>query len=124
MRAAKPDELKSHAYPVLAATISEAELRKWFPVRFDRITDAQEAAEPSMAALVRLQSGDYAAVYYGKLSNQLMLRIPTSVDASGFLDAFFREVPLPRSRVVWRREDARLPRHVAARTVTARPKRK
>jgi hypothetical protein len=119
MRAAEPNELTTHAYPLLAAAISEAELTKWFPVPFHHITDPQEAAEPSKAALIRLDAGDYFVLYYGELSNQLMLRIPTSVDGSAFLSEFFREVPLPRSRILWRRQDARLPRNIAANTVTA-----
>jgi hypothetical protein len=118
MRVAKPDELTTHAYPVLAAAISEAELSRWFPVAFHDITDPQEAPEPSKAALIKLDAGEYCVLYYGELSNQLMLRIPTSTDASTFLDALFREVPLPRSRIVWRRQDARLPRHFAAKTLT------
>ena len=122
MRAAKPNELKTHAYPVLAAAISEAELSEWFPVQFHHITDPQEAPEPSKAALIKLDAGEYFVLYYGELSNQLMLRIPTSTDASSFLDAFFREVPLPRGRIVWRRQDARLPRYVAARTMTVSAK--
>jgi hypothetical protein len=117
MRTANPGELKSHAYPVLAAAISEAELSKWFPVQFQRITDPQEAAEPSKAALIRLESGDYFVLYFGELSNQITLRIPTSIGASSFLKALFREVPLPRSRIVWRRQDARLPSRVAAKVV-------
>jgi hypothetical protein len=124
MRAAKPNELTNHAYPVLAAAISEAELSKWFPVAFHHITDAQEAAEPSKAALVKLDAGEYFVLYYGELSNQLMLRIPTSTNASEFLDSFFKEVPLPRARIVWRRQDARLPRRIAARTLTAPRSRK
>jgi hypothetical protein len=120
MRAAEPNELQTHAYPLLAAAISEAELAKWFPVRFQQITDPQEAAEPSKAALIRLDGGDYFVLCYGELSNQLMLRIPTSADASAFLASFFREVPLPRSRILWRRQDARLPSNVAAHTVAAR----
>ena len=119
MRVAKPDELLSHAYPVLAAAISEAELSQWFPVPFQRITDSQEVAEPSKAALVKLDVGDTFVVYYGELSSQLMLRIPTSVDATVFLGSLLAEVPLPRARILWRRQDARLPRHVAAKTVTA-----
>ncbi|HKR64858.1 MAG TPA: hypothetical protein VJZ00_14085 [Thermoanaerobaculia bacterium] len=119
MRAAKPDELKTHAYPVLTAAISEAELSKWFPISLDHITDPQEAPEPSKAALVKLDAGEYFVLSYGELSNQLMLRIPTSTDPSVFLDALFREVPLPRGRIVWRRQDARLPRNFAAKTVTA-----
>jgi hypothetical protein len=120
MRVATPNELTTHAYPVLAAAISDAELSKWFPVSFQHISDPQEVAEPSKAALIELDSGEYFVLYYGELSNQLMVRIPTSTDASTFLDALFREVPLPRGRIVWRRQDARLPRHIAARTVSLR----
>lgn len=119
MRIANPDELKEPAYPVLTATISESELAAWFPVPFHHITDPQEAAEPSKAALVRLDAGDYFVLYFGEISKQLMLRIPSKTDASEFLSAFFREIPLPRARIVWRREDARIPRHVAAKRVTA-----
>src|SRR5688500_8516152 len=119
MRVAKPKELKTHAYPVLAAAISETELSKWFPVPFHHISDPQEAPEPSKAALIELDAGEYFVLYYGELSNQLMLRIPTSTDASSFLEAFFREVPMPRARIVWRRQDARVPSHIAAKTMTA-----
>lgn len=126
MRGANPNELETHAYPVLTAAISEAELARWFPVSFQHITDPQEAPEPSKAALIKLDAGDYVVLSYGELSNQLMLRIPTSTDAATFMDALFREVPLPRARIIWRRQDARLPRHIAAKTLTAgtRTKRK
>lgn len=117
MRVATPDELKTHAYPVLAAAISDEELSNWFPVPFQSIADPQEAAEPSKAALIRLDSGEYFVLFYGELSNQVTLRIPTSVDASAFMQALFLEVPLPKSRIVWRRRDARLPQGVAAKTI-------
>jgi len=119
VRVAKPNELKSHAFPILSAQISEAELSKWFPVRFQQIDDPQEAPEPSKAALIRLDTGDYFVLYYGKISKQLTLRIPEAIDGSAFLSALFREVPLPRTRILWRREDARLPRHIAANRVSA-----
>jgi hypothetical protein len=32
------------------------------------------------------------------------------------MSALFREVPLPRTRILWRREDARLTRHIAAKS--------
>lgn len=128
MRVAKPNELQSHAYPVLTAQITPSELSRWFPVRFHNITDPQEAAEPSRAAVIRLDSGEYFVLYFGEISKQLTSRIPEAVNASKFLISLWREVPLPRSRVLWRREDARLPRNVAARRVaapaTGRPKRK
>lgn len=123
MRSADPNELQTHAYPVMTAAISEAELTEWFPVRFQHVTDPQEAAEPSRAALVRLDTDECFALIYGELSNQIMLRIPTSVDAAAFMRSFFREVPLPTSRIIWRRQDAQLPRQVAANVVQA-PRRK
>jgi len=119
MKAAKPSELTTHAYPLLSAAISGEELSTWFPVPFEDITDPQEAAEPSKAAVVKLETGDCFVLYYGKLSNQLTVRIPTSVEAAAFLRSFFEEVPLPRARIVWRRQDARLPQNVAAKTLSA-----
>ncbi len=119
MRVAKPNELTAHALPVLTASVSEAELSKWFPVSLQQITDPQEAPEPSKAALIKLDAGHYFVLYYGEISKQLMLRIPEASDASAFLSALFREVPLPRTRILWRREDARLPRHIAANRVSA-----
>jgi len=119
MRVGKPDELKVQAFPVLTARISETELSKWFPVSFHYLTDPQETPEPSKAALIRLEQGEYFVLYWGELSKQLKLEIPAATDPSGFLDAFFREVPLPRGRILWRRQGARLPRHIAAKTVSA-----
>lgn len=119
MRAGRPDELRVQAFPVLTARISEAKLSKWFPVPFHDLTDPQETPEPSKAALIRLEQGEYFVLYWGELSKQLKLEIPAATDPSGFLDAFFREVPLPRGRILWRRRDARLPRHIAAKAVSA-----
>lgn len=106
MRTAAPTELKSHAYPLLTAAISAAELSKWFPVPFHYVTDPRETAEPARMALLRLDSGEYFFLTFGELSNEMMVRIPTSVDAPAFLKSFFAEVPLPRNRILWRREDA------------------
>jgi hypothetical protein len=119
MRTAKPNELKLHALPVLTARISEAELAKWFPVAFQHIDDPQEAPEPSKAALIKLDEGDYFVLYYGET-----LRISETTDGSAFLSALLREVPLPRTRILWRREDARLPRHIAAHRISAPPARR
>ena len=113
MRVAEPDELRTHAYPLLMAAISEAEFARWFPLPFHHVTDPREEPEPSKVALLELD-GHYVAVFYGERSNHLTLRIPTSTDPVAFLEAFFREVPLPVSRIVWRRHDARLPREATA----------
>lgn len=120
MRTAKPIELKENAFPVMTAKLSEVELTRWFPVAFQEISDPWAAPEPSKGALVKLDAGEYVVLDYGKDSKQLTVRIPSALDASACLASLFREVPLPRSRILWRRADVRLPRHLAAKSVVAR----
>lgn len=110
MRRAEPEELTQRAVPVVTARLTEAELHSWIPVRFDEIDDPLAAPEPSKAALVALASGEYVIVYYGKESNQLTLEIPERTgDSSALVASFFKEVPLPVSRVLWHRADTELP---------------
>jgi hypothetical protein len=120
LRTAKPNELKENAFPVMTAQLSEVELTRWFPIAFQEISDPWAAPEPSKGALVKLDAGEYVVLDYGKESKQLTVRIPSALDASACLASLFREVPLPRSRILWRRADVRLPRHVAAKSVVAR----
>lgn len=113
MRRAKPQELKTHAVPVLTARITEAELGRWLPIPFDEITDPLAVPEPTRGALVQLESGSYVVVYYGRDSGQLFLEIPeATTDSSALVAEFFREVPLPTSRVLWLRPDITLPQHM------------
>jgi hypothetical protein len=93
----------------MTARVSEDELSRWFPVPFHNITDPEATPEPSKGALLKLGSGAYFVLYWGELSNQLTLQIPKTTNASDFLAAFFREVPLPASRILWRRAGTRLP---------------
>jgi hypothetical protein len=95
----------------MTAQVSEAELLEWVPVRFDDVDDPLATPEPSKAALVELESGDYVVLYYGKDSGQLTVEIPeTTSDSSELIASFFSEVPLPLSRVLWRRADTHLPK--------------
>lgn len=110
MRTARPDELQEHALPIFTAKISEVELRKWFPVRFQEITDPWAAAEPSEGALVQLNSGQLFVIYWGHDSGYLTVRIAPDVDPSSFLTSFFGEVPIPRSQIAWVRDGVELPR--------------
>ena len=118
MRTAKPSELKEQAFPLMTARISEGELSRWFPVAFEEITDPWATAEPSKGALVKLETGQYAVIYWGYDSNELAVHIPQATDPSSFLSAFLNEVPVPRTRVSWHRPGTRLPRHVAAKTLS------
>src|SRR5437879_2273032 len=119
MRVAAPDELNENAFPVMTAKLTEGELAEWFPISFQEISDPWAAPEPSKGALIKLDAGEYVVLDYGKDSSQLTVRIPSGLDASECLASLLREVPLPRSREVWRRSDARLQRNVAANTVVA-----
>jgi hypothetical protein len=110
MRRAKPNELQTRVVPALTAQVTESELREWLPVRFDAIDDPLATPEPTLGALVQLRSGGYVVVYYGKESGQLQVEIPADTsDSSAAVEAFFREVPLPTDRVLWHRDDVRLP---------------
>ena len=120
MRAAKPDELRENAFPVITARVTEAELEQWFSVPFQEITDPWAVLEPTRGALVKLSAGDYVVLYWGRDSQELTVRIPANTDPSAFLASFFQEVPVPRSRVSWRRPGARLPRNIAAKSVGIR----
>jgi hypothetical protein len=109
MQAARPNELRTNAFPVVTARVSKSELSKWFPVQFEDITDPEATPEPSKGALAKLANGLYFVLYWGEMSKQLTLRIPRSTDASDFLVALLREVPSLRSRILWHRADAELP---------------
>jgi hypothetical protein len=109
MRAAKPDELREHALPVLTAQVSEIELRRWFPFPFQEITEPWTTAEPSKGALLQLKTSQYFVLYWGYDSQQLTVRIAPEVDATDFLSDFLHEVPLPQSRISWSREGVALP---------------
>jgi hypothetical protein len=119
LRTARPNELKENAFPVMTVSLTETELTKWFPISFQEVSDPWAAPEPSKGALIKLDAGEYVVLDYGKESNQLTVRIPTELDASACLASLFCEVPLPRSRILWRRADVRLPKHIAAKTVVA-----
>src|SRR6185369_1770032 len=124
MRRAKPNELSENAFPVMTARLTEAELEEWFPIPFDEINDPWAAPEPSKGALVKLEAGEYVVLDYGRESNQLIVRIPTNLNASSFIASFFREVPMPRARVLWHRAGVKLPGNVAKSVGIARKSKK
>lgn len=124
MRRAKPDELETRAIPAMTARLTEAELLRWVPVDFDEIADPLATPEPSKGALIKLDTGAYVVLYYGKDSHQLVLELPeTTKDSSALIAAFLEEVPLPPSRVLWHRPDISLPKGKAASAASAQAKR-
>jgi len=109
MRLAAEHELAKYAIPVIVARASESDLASWFPVPLERIDHPEAVREPTVGALVRLESGHVFVVYYGHNSRELTIRIPRSEKPSEFMRQFFREVPLPPSRVLWHRRGVRIP---------------
>ena len=123
MRRAEPNELVDPAVPIITARLSEAELARWLPIRFDAIDDPLEAPEPSLGALAQLEAGEYVVLNYGKDSQQLTVEFPVNTpNRTTLLEVFLREVPLPLSRILWHQKGTRLPkrqtddRMVAAKT--------
>jgi CheY-like chemotaxis protein len=108
MRRADPSELTIAAVPLLTAHVSESELAEWVPVSFDLIDDPLQTPEPSLGALVALESGQYFVLYYGRISGQLTVEIPSTSDPSTAVEALFEEIPLPAGRVLWHRPDVQL----------------
>lgn len=122
MRRAEPNELMDPAVPVITARLSKAELTEWLPIPFEAIDDPLQAPEPSLGALAQLDAGGYVVLTYGKDSEQLIVEFPvTTRNRTALLTQFFREVPIPLSRILWRQKGTRLPqRQTAGRAVTAR----
>jgi hypothetical protein len=100
MRVAKPEELGTEAVPALKVQLPEEELSKLFPVRMKNI-DSLIEPEPSKGILIRLQSGDYAVLIYGKLSETLtVLAAPTKLAKT--VDSLLKEIPIPDAKIIWR----------------------
>jgi hypothetical protein len=100
MRAAKPQELKTEAVPALKIQLPQEELSKLFPIKMKDIDPLSEP-EPSKGILLRLQSGDYAVLIYGKLSETLtVLAAPTKLAKT--VDNLLKEVPIPDEKIIWR----------------------
>lgn len=103
MRTAKPNELQENAIPLFTAELSLRELKELLPIRFQDIDNPDQVPEPSQGALVRLNSGRYVVLFYGKDSKLLTVLYPGSSDPNACLRDFLAEVPLLRSRISWSR---------------------
>lgn len=116
MRYAQPHELREGVVPVLQLRLSDRQFEEMFPVRTVDL-DPLAAAEPSRAALVRLESGSYLVVTYGEVSHRAVVEVPQSSNPSNVVRELLSEVNVPTSAIEWRRDDtqsAQRPRKVAA----------
>lgn len=100
MRAARPHELKEEAVPALKIQLPQDELAKLFPIRMKDIDPLIEP-EPSKGILIRLNSGDYAVLIYGKLSETLTV-LAVQANLPRTVESLLDEVPIPHQKIIWR----------------------
>lgn len=105
MKRAHPHELNEDASPAIQLRVSEERLRELFPVRF-RELDAFSEAEPSIGALVRIDTGALLVVVFGTATKRAMISVPVSANVHDSLSALLSEAPIFSSEVTWVAEDA------------------
>jgi hypothetical protein len=108
MRVASIDALHDDVRPVLIAHVAEADLERLFPVQFSDL-DPLAAAEPSRAALVRLDSGSLVVVEYGTVTSRLTVSVPQHADMAEMLVDLWREAPLPEGSIDWVADEVETP---------------
>jgi hypothetical protein len=126
MRYAQPSELTEGVIPVLQLRLSDRQFAEMFPIRTVDL-DPLASAEPSKAALVRLDSGSYLVVTYGEVSHRAVVEVPRSANPSNVVRELLSEVAMPASAIEWTRDDvltaAHRPRKAAAPKLPAARKR-
>ncbi len=98
---AEPEELREEVVPVLEARLPEHEVRRLLAVDLRRLDPLAEA-EPSLGALLRLESGLIVLAVYGRETATLSLRLPEASVEPGVLRSLLEEIPIPERSIVWR----------------------
>lgn len=101
MQRVKAEDLREDVIPILRAEISEEQLYQIFPIEFDELDPLCEP-EPSVGALLRLESGDLVVVTYGRETGTLVLQIPESESVASTSTALFKEIPMLKEKTTWR----------------------
>jgi hypothetical protein len=100
MRRTHPEELSEDARPIALLRLSRERLEELFPVEFSEV-DPLAAAEPSIGALIQLESGPYAVVMHGKTTGDTEVSLPVNAPMARHWAALLREVPLIANEIVW-----------------------
>ena len=94
---------------MLAAELTDAEVESLLPLPMREVDDPEATAEPGKGALIKLAGRPFVVVFFGRESHRLVVEVPRSADAAADVRSFLAEVPIPRSKIVWHREDVELP---------------
>src|SRR5262245_55018610 len=100
MQRVKPEGLLEETIPVLQAKVSEPQFRQLFPVAMDEL-DPLSAPEPSLGALIQLESGDLVIATYGQETGTLLLQIPESKPVAATIRAVLKEAPIEPTDITW-----------------------
>jgi hypothetical protein len=100
---AEPKELNREVVPVIEAHLSENQVSRLVPVEMVQL-DALAEAEPSLGALLRLETGQYAVVVYGTETQTLSLRLPEDEVSRKAIETALTEIRIPAAAISWRRE--------------------
>ena len=92
MRKASPDDSLIDEFVIFERPLSEEDLTQFFPIEFEDI-DVLAAPEPSMGAMIRLESGHHLVIIYGKITHSLAVLKPPNENTGEVLQALFNEVP-------------------------------
>ncbi|HVR40982.1 MAG TPA: hypothetical protein VMU84_17955 [Thermoanaerobaculia bacterium] len=91
----------------MTAHLSEGDLERLFPVDFKDL-DSLAAAEPSRAALLRLDAGSLVVVEYGTVTSTLTISVPRDADVGETLVELLEEVPFTPSSIEWLAKEVRV----------------
>jgi hypothetical protein len=92
MKKAAPNESLISEEVIFELRISEKDFKQLFYIEFDEL-DILAAPEPSLGAMVCLESGQYLVLIYGKVTKTLTVLKPPDDEAEKVLAALFNEVP-------------------------------
>jgi hypothetical protein len=101
---ASPEELQTEATPVIQAGLDESTVRQLIPVDFESL-DPLAGPEPSMGALVRLETGLLAVVIYGLVTQTLLLKVAQNEVSADSVRKLLEEIRVPRGSIRWQHPD-------------------
>jgi large subunit ribosomal protein L29 len=106
MKRARAHELNEDAVPGMVLHATKHRLAELFPVRFSAVDPLAEA-EPSEAALVQLESGAFAAINYGTITQRVTISVPISANVRKTIEALLREAAIRAEEIIWVADTAR-----------------
>ncbi len=100
MRKVGPEALSEDTVAVLQIQSSTDELEQIIPVKMYPLESLSEP-EPSIGALIQLQSGDLIVTIYGQETGTLLIEIPVSKPIAKTIQAILNEIPIKKQCILW-----------------------